>query len=202
MGNPFSSGFSSGFGGPDTSNNVANEAILLMGGNQPPVTGFAPSFDNSPNGQALQQLYAPCVATVARQFEWDFARGFVALTLTGNAPPFPWAYEYLYPGTIALWQIMPAAFVDPNNPLPQNWSVGNALVGTTQSRVLWCNLATATGVYNVNPSEATWDPLFREAVVRLLASELATATAGKPETSAGLLQSGAAFETLGEGRPG
>lgn len=184
-----------------TSQDIANQAIILIGNNQPLVTGNAPNFDNSAAGQALQELYAPCVATVARQFGWDFARKTVALSLTGNAAPFPWTYEYSYPGTIELWQVLPPTLADPNNPGPINWDVGNAIVSGVQTRVVWSNLQNALGTYNNNPTENAWDSLFREAVVRLLASELAMAIGGKPETAQNYLQSGGAFETIGEGRP-
>ena len=185
-----------------TSNDVANQAIELMGGNQPPVTGYAPTFDNSTTGVALQKLYAPCVATVARQFGWDFARAQAALSLSGNAAPTGWAYEYLYPGQgVEVWQLVPPALADPNAPLPINWAVGNAQVGGDQVKVIWSNLAGALAAYNNNPTEATWDPGFREAVVRLLASELASALAGKPDLAENYLQSGAAFESIGAGRP-
>jgi hypothetical protein len=184
-----------------TSNDVANQAINLIGDNQPAVTGQYPAFDNSTAGLALQKLYGPCVRTVARQFGWDFARQTVVLTLSGNVAPLDWAFEYLYPGIVELWQIQPGTITDANNPLPQNWSVGNVLVGGLPTKVVWSNLANAVGTYNNNPSEAVWDPLFRESVVRLLASELAVAVGGRPDLGQGLLESGGAFESIGEGRP-
>lgn len=186
-----------------TSNDVANEAIVLIGDDQPFVNGVAPTFDNSAAGKALQKLYAPCVATVQRQFGWDASRNAVALTASGNTPAMPgWAYEFLYPSNgIEVWQLMPATLTDPNNPLPVNWDVGNNLVSGTQTKVIWTNLQNAQAIYNNNPSENTWDALFRESVVRLLASELAIALAGKPDTSQLLLDSGAAFGNLGEQRP-
>ena len=46
-----------------TSNTIANQAIFLIGGNTPPVTGFAPTFDNSTAGVALHELYAAAVVT-------------------------------------------------------------------------------------------------------------------------------------------
>jgi len=186
-----------------TSNDIANQAINYIGDNQPFVTGQAPTFDNSTAGKVLQKIYAPCVATVQRQWGWDASRNTAALTLSGNTPPLPgYLYEYLYPPNgIEVWQLVPTALSDPNNPLPVNWSVGNNVVNGNQTKVIWTNLQNALATYNNNPSEGTWDPLFREAVVRLLASELAIAIAGKPDTSQLYLESGSAFEQAAEARP-
>lgn len=184
-----------------TSNDIANEAIQLMGGNQSAVTGLAPNFDNSTTGKALQKLYAPTVAAVARQSEWGFARQIVTLVLTGNAAPFPWAYEYAYPtNCVQVWQLSPAALSDTNNPLPVNSAVGNATVSGAQAKVIWTNLASAYAVINANPLESTWDALFRQAVIRLLASALSLAIGGKPDLAQSMLESGGAFETLAESR--
>jgi len=186
---------------PVTSTDIANQAILYMGGNQPPVTGLAPTFDNSTAGKALQVLYAPCVATVQRQFGWDASRRLVTLALSGNPGNVLWPYEYLYPANgIQIWQLVPSVITDPNNPLPTTYSVGNTLVGGVQTKVIWSSLQNAMANYNNNPTEAVWDAAFREAVVRLLASELAMAIAGKPDASQGYLQSGGAFEKIAEER--
>jgi hypothetical protein len=186
----------------DTSNSVANAALLYIGYDGGAVTGFAPNFDSSTPGKALAGLYEPCVETVARQFGWDFGRAVVALTLTGNVAPVPWAYEYLYPSNgVELWQLQPPTVVDPNNPLPVNWSVGNNEVSSVQTKVVWTNLVNAVATYHNNPTEATWDPGFREAVVRLLASELAGALAGKPDMLQTMLESGSAMEQQAEARP-
>lgn len=187
---------------PVTATDIVNQALMLMGGNQPPVTGNAPNFDTSDSGKAAAALYAPCVQTVSRQFGWDYSRRSVALTTSANAAPFPWSEEYIYPANgVEVWQLMPASLADPNNPLPVRWSVGNTVVGGIQTKVIWSNLAAALAFYNNNPTETTWDSLFREAVVRLLASEFAMALAGRPETSQNFLESGAAMESLGETRP-
>jgi hypothetical protein len=186
---------------PYTSTIIANNAIQLIGDNQAPVTGSAPNFDSSDAGKALQQIYAPTVATVMRQFGWDFARNTQPLVATGNAAPFPWEYEWLYPANaLEVLQVAPTALVDPNNPLPVNWSVGNDVVGGTQVKVIFTNLSPALVVYNNGPQESTWDSLFAEAVVRLLASKLAMAISGKPDTAAAELQSGGAFEQIAEQR--
>lgn len=187
----------------DSSNAVVNSAIQLIGDNQPPVTGNAPTFDASPAGVAAASLYTPCVRTVARQFGWDFARNTVALTLSGNPAPVNYGFEYLYPSNgVELWEIQPpiTGATDLNNPLPVNYNVCNTLVAAVQTKVIQCNIAGAIATYNNAPTESTWDPLFREAVVRLLASELAMALEARPDTAAAMLESGARFEQVGETR--
>ena len=188
---------------------VANNAIQLIGDNSPLVSAGAPNFDQSPAGVALQQLYAPTVATVMRQFGWDLARNTQPLVATGNAAPFPWAHEYTYPANcLELLQVAPPSVTDPNDPLPVNWSVGNDVVGGAQVKVLagarrkrspsWHQRQMR--FFNNGPAENTWDPLFTEAVVRLLASKLAMAIGGRSDTAQTLLQSGSAMEQIGETR--
>lgn len=187
---------------PD-SNDIANQAIQLIGDNQPAVTGFAPNFDDSAAGKALKWLYDATVATVARSFGWDFARKSAALVLSGNVAPFPWDFEYLYPTRAPqIWQLMPpdGPSYDENNPLPQNWLVGNAQVSSVQTKVIWSNLASAVCIYNNNPSEATWDPLFRESVVRLLANVLSTALEGRPDLAQVSLENYTGFQNRAEAR--
>lgn len=184
-----------------TSTDIVNAAISQMGDNQPPVTGVAPNFDNSTAGKAAKSLYTRCVQTVARQFGWDFSRNTAALVPTGNPAPFPWADEYLYPTNgIQVRQIMPPSLVDPNDPLPLNWSVANVLVNGVPKKVVQCNQANALAVFTNQPPEDLWDPGFVEAVVRLLASEFAVALAGKPDTAQFLLESGAKFTSIAETR--
>lgn len=186
-----------------TSNDIANQALQLMGGNQPSLTGQYPNFGppTEAAAKACNRLYGACVQTVGRQFEWDFARRTIALTVTGNVAPYPWALEYNYPTNgIEVWSLFPSAEADPNNPLPVNFVVANAIVGGSQARVIHANLANALAAYNNNPTETAWDASFREAVVRLLASELAMAIAGKPDVAQGALESYAGFEKIGEGR--
>lgn len=182
-----------------TSTQVANEAIQLMGDNTPLVTGVAPNFDTSPAGIALAQIYAPTVAAVMRMFQWDQSRKEASLTLTGNAAPFPWAYEYYFPSDgVQIWQVAPSTLADPFDPLPVNWSVGNDVVSGTQVKCVFANITGAKVIYNNNPAESTWDPSFTEAVVRMLAAKLAMAIGGRTDTAESLTESGAQFEQLAE----
>jgi hypothetical protein len=180
-----------------TSAEIVNQALQIIGDNSPNVTGNAPNFDSSPAGKAAAALYAPCVATVMRSFEFDFTRHTVALVATGNAAPYPWALEYTYPAdAIQVWQLSPQTETDPNDPLPVDYVVANAIVAGTQSRVIHTNLASAQAIYDNYPNENLWESTFREAVVRLLASELALALAGKPDLSQSMLESAGSFETV------
>lgn len=183
----------------DTATSVVNQAIQLIGNNQPLVTGVAPNFDSSPSGKIAAQIYNPCVATVQREFGWDASRNIISLVLSGNPAPRLFAFEYKYPPNgIQVWQLVPADDTDPNDPLPVNFITANAVVGGVQARVIQTDLANAIAVYNNNPSEGVWDASFREAVVRLLASEFAMAIAGKPDLSRATLESGSAFESIAE----
>lgn len=185
----------------DTPTSIVNEALQLVGDNQPPVTGTAPDFDDSTAGKAAALLYGPTVEAVGRQFGFDFARKTVQLEVTGTAAPYPWAYEYKYPPNgVQVWQLLPRAEDDVNNPKPWNFVVANGTVDGAQVRVIHSNLDDAFAVYNNNPLPSAWDSLFHQAVVRLLASGLNLAIAGKPDTAKLMIQSGAAFEAAAEQR--
>lgn len=186
-----------------TPTDIVNQAIQYIGNNQKPVTGSYPGFDNSPAGVAASNLYGPCVQTVMKQYGWDFGRTVAALTTSGNTAPLPWTYEYIYPADgLTVLQLMPPSLADKNNPAPIEWTIGNVLVSAAPTKVIWSNQVTASAVYSNFPPPGVWDVGFREAVVRLLASEMAMAVAGKPDVSEKNLESAGAFEGAAEGRPG
>ena len=180
---------------------IVNAALQQIGDNAPVVTGNAPNFDSSPAGIAAAQLYTNCVRTVARQFGWDFSRNIAALVLSGNPAPVGYSFEYLYPTSgIQVRQLLPAAIADLNDPLPINWTVGNALVAGVPKKVIWTRLANAEASFTNQPPPDLWDAGFVEAVVRTLGSEFASALAGRPDTMRDLLTTGQQFEKLAEVR--
>lgn len=69
-----------------------------------------------------------------------------------------------------------------------------------QIRVIWTNVDNALGVITNQPPEYSWDAMFTEEVVRLLASGLSLATAGKPDTAEAFLEQAAAFGQAGAER--
>jgi hypothetical protein len=186
---------------------VVNAAIMLVGGfnDNQPVTGTPPTFDGSAYGLAAGAIYNEVVQAVGRSFGYDFSRNFATLAASGNPPPPGWLYEYLYPSSgIQVRQILPAggAPVDPNNPLPVNSSIGFSLVGPTQTKVIWTNVAGALAIISGAPAESVWDSLFQEAVVRGLASKLAMANVGKPDLMKVLDQMAIGVESLSQNRDG
>ena len=186
-----------------TATDIVNQAIQYIGNNQKPVTGTYPNFDTSVAGVAASYLYGPCVQTVMKQYGWDFGRTIAALTVSGNTAPLPWTYEYLYPADgLTVLQLMPPSLTDKNNPAPIEWTVANVGVTGTPTKIIWSNQITASAVYSNFPPPSVWDVGFREAVARLLASELAMAIAGKPDVSEKTLESAGAFEGAAEMRPG
>ena len=183
-----------------TSTDIANEALVMAGWNKAAVTGVAPTFDNSTVGLILQRIYQPCVNAVLRVQPWDCARAVVSLTASGNTPPFGWSYEFLYPSNaVEVWQVGPPTGYSPNNPLPQLWDVGNSLISSVMTKVIWTNVSPVQAVFNNTPTEAIWDSLLRQAVVRSLAGELALALA-KPEMTAFLDNSAKESIVIGSGK--
>jgi hypothetical protein len=189
---------------PLTSTDIANQALQLIGDNETSVTGLYPNFNSSSKfaaGIALNLLYGTAVQAVLRQHSWDFARAEAPLVLSGNTAPSEWLYEYLYPNNaVQVWQLKPTTLIDPNNPIPIRWVRANTVVSGNQVSVIWTNLTNAIAIFNDNPLESTWPADFQQAVIRLLASELATALAGRPDTAQMMMESGASFESLAEAR--
>lgn len=180
---------------------IVNRAVQLIGDNQPPVTGTAPNFDTSSAGQAAKYLYPDVVQTVAKRYGWDFSRNTAALAITGTPPP-NWTYQYAYPTNgLEVRQVMPAV-PDSNDPKPVSWTVANATIAGVPTKVVWANEANAVAVFTNQPPEALWDAGFVEAVVRLLASGLAMAVAGRPLTSQGQMDAFESFEREGVTRDG
>ena len=194
-----------------TSNDIVNEAIQIIGNNQPYVTGTFPNFDTSPSGKAAAKTYQSVCSSVMRQTEWDFLRSTAILNArTSGTIPAPWRCEYDYPvdqfgnPVPQIWQILPynVPTDDINmNPISYNWVVGYSS-DSPPAKVIWTNLRNAQVVYTRNPVgfETYWDALFRQAVVRMLASELAMAVSARPDTSRDAYETGGQFIQAGANR--
>ena len=185
-----------------TSNDIVNQALQMCGDNIPPVSGER-TFDDSTAGKALQKLYTPYVHRPSP----SNSAGTLRATTSARAERESSASRLDLRISLSFDGGRGAASATRDHRRSKR-SVAHQLVGRQFTRFHrsdqghLVNQQNALAVVNNAPTEATWDPLFREAVARLLASELADALAGKPDTAERFLQSAAAFESLGEGRPG
>lgn len=169
-----------------TSTSICNRAIAQAVG-QYTLTGFPPDFDNSTAANACNLLYAPCWQMLLRDQDTEFSRLTAALT-AGGTPSNQWSNAYLYPlDCLKIRTVQPATWIS-YDPQPVRWSEQNQIIATVATRVILCNVQNAKLVYTTsNITEAVWDFSFQEAVVRLLASELSLAIAGRPDLSRVLL---------------
>jgi len=169
-----------------SSTDIVNRAAAQIAG-QAQVSGTYPNFTGGGSVSLYANiLYAGVVNMVARQQDWECFRTTAVLQLSSQGALYPWNYEYLYPADCQkIRQITPATW-DKNDPQPVQWSVEEHTYAGAATKVIETNIAYAMIVYTTsypNVTEAQWDPLFAEAVVRTLASELSMAIAGRPDFS-------------------
>lgn len=148
--------------------------------------------DGSVLANQVSVVYAPTVQLMLRELDPDFARYTFALVLAGVVPPVPpWAFEYLYPNDcVRLRQVRPAVGTyDPNDPPVVRANVALDIVATVNTKVILTNIANAQAVYTTSlVTEAQWDSVFTDAVVRRLANPLAMAIAGRPDFAREILE--------------
>jgi len=88
-----------------------------------------------------------------------------------------------------------------NDPQPVRWTVEELAIAGAPTRVIACNVAGAVLTYTTyNVTEAEFDAVFQETLVRLLASELAMSLGGRPDFSAKMLEQAGALVQQGPGR--
>lgn len=179
-----------------TSAIVVNSALEQIGA-QSFITSLT---DGSPSAIAASVIYVPTVNLMLREIEPDFARLTALLTTLAGMPPFPWSYQFTYPGDcLRLRQVSPTSLVDPNDPYPVRANV--AVVGTPPAltKAILTNLVAAQAVYTSSSvTEEQWDSAFQDAVVRRLSNPLAMALSGRPDFAREILETAAAMAMTAE----
>ena len=181
---------------------LVNRALAEIARGNPLASGsVSTNFDGSANGIAAATLYVGAVETLLRQEDWEFSRKVAALTLSGNAAPLGWAYEFLYPtDCMKIRQVVPATW-PLNDPQSTRWDVGTSVVSAVQTTVIWTNAANAVLTYSSSAVvEAGWDSMFAETFVRFLGSMLAMPVAGRPDFSKELLGTAGRLGAAGENK--
>ena len=179
---------------------IVNQSLTQIAG-QFTVTGTLPNFDGSAAGIAAGILYAPTVALLLRQEDYEFSRNDVTLMAANVTPPYPWSYVYLYPtDCLRIRQVKPATW-NANDPQAVRWTEMEVMISGTQTRVIACNVSGAVLTYTTNNvTENEWDGIFQETFVRTLASELAISLAGRPDFSEKMLGIAGSLVQVGAGR--
>lgn len=172
-----------------TSVDVVNAALEQIAA-QTKITSLG---DGSPAANAANVIYAPTVQLMLRELDPDFARTTATGANAGGTIPPPWTQEYTYPtDCLRLRQVRPPAagsgsLADPNDPRPILYNV--AVDTGLASKVILSNQTNALLVYTTSSvTEAQWDTMFYDAVVRRLANPLAMALSGRPDFAEKLLQ--------------
>lgn len=163
---------------------------------QATVTGVPPVFDNSAAGLAAGILYPGAITLLLRQQDYEFARRDVNLTLQADHG-YPWAYAYTYPADcLKVRQVAPATW-DQNDPQAVRWEVMELDGG----KIIACNVPTAVLTYTTSGvTEAQFDSVFEETLVRYLASELVMSLGGRPDFSEKMLEHSGMLVGLGAGK--
>jgi hypothetical protein len=179
---------------------ICNQALEQISA-QATITGTNPSFDGTAAGNAAGILYTPAVNLLLRQQDYEFSRADGALVPSGAAVPFPWGFAYTYAADcMRVRQVYPSTWVA-NDPQPMRWTVQTIAIGGVQKDCILTSAAANSLCYSTNlVSEAQFDAVFQETLVRFLASEFAMALAGRPDFSAKILEQAGAMVGQGAGR--
>jgi hypothetical protein len=148
---------------------VINLSLVRMGYK----TRIGSIWEGSMAAKKALDIYAQTRDAVLREGDWQFAEQITAATLTGNAAPFPWSFEYVYPtNCIKVRNLFSSTYAaDTNNPTPTLWTVAD---NAAAQKVIWSKAAGATLVYTAQVTNpANWEPGFVEALVAALARRLA-----------------------------
>jgi hypothetical protein len=132
-------------------------------------------YDGSLPAKKALDIYGQTRDELLRQGEWDFAKVISQATLSGNAAPPPWLYEFSYPASgLRIRDIFSAGYLTSrNNPLPVLWTVGSAI-----GKVIWANVSPAIVVYtNQVTNPILWEADFAEALIAALGKRLSASLA-------------------------
>lgn len=147
--------------------------------------------DSTQEGRYIGLLYGPMRDFMLREGDYDWALQGAVPTLSGSGIGPIWPLSYSYPNVaLRIRSLVPTVY-DPLDPMPMEWNV--ATVGAV--RYILTKEAAQTVIFTYAPPEDSWDPLFREAFVRFLASGLVFALENRLEASDKLI--GAAMDFAG-----
>lgn len=171
-----------------TSNiDITNRALATIG-TRSQITSMV---DGSQEALYANIIYNDLRDFMLREGDYDFA--LVDIAPTPQAiPAVPWTFRYSYPtDCIRIRQLITSNFVA-LDPLPVEWNI----LSIANVRFIVTTQAIANILYTYPAPEDSWDAIFTESFVRLLASGLAFALENRIEASREKLQEALAFANI------
>lgn len=158
-----------------TAETICNQALAAISAKSR-ITSISPPDVGSIEAEQCSRFYSECIETLLEMHEWSFATKRVALTEAGDTDTTSWLFRYEIPGDMCR-----AIAVLPEGVTHDQMSAG------VRSTVEFVRELDSDGVLRIytNEENATlrytafvtnpnaWSPLFRQALVALLASKIA-----------------------------
>jgi len=159
-----------------TAETICNQALAAVSAKSR-ITSISPPDSGSVEAEQCSRYYNECIETLLEMHEWAFATKRVELTEAGDTDTTSWLFRYVVPADLCR-----AIAV-----LPEGVTHDRISSGGVRAPVEFVRELDADGVLRIytNEENATlrytafvtnpnaWSPLFRQALVALLASKIA-----------------------------
>jgi hypothetical protein len=154
---------------------ICNRALIFLGVSK---TIQDLENENSKEARVMRQIYDDCRKDVLEAHDWGFARGRKILATSAQEAPSNWAYRYAIPANCIAIRSLVNPVGDDAPPVPFDTELLDD--GETSSIVTDLDEAEAYFTRDItDPNRFT--SLFRTALARLIASNVAFAITGKNE---------------------
>lgn len=161
-----------------TQQQILDAALARLGAATVAASATWPAGTNSPEMTAAIASYPLTRDRLLRSHPWNFAKTRVEITADATAPAFRWAYRHAIPaGCLRVLKVNGHAEDEPD----REWEV--------EGTWILCNDAKAQTTFIQQITDTTkFDPLFTQALIVLLASEIAGQITRGQDMRAGFLE--------------
>lgn len=136
---------------------------------------IADIYDGSPASRVALEVYGETRDALMAEEDWPFSFRKVALTVSGQTPPSPWANEYVYPGDcLRILYVCPGPLTGGtrnNDPKPVLFRPWNDNRPSPAIRTILCDAGLPAVLNYVGrvTDPLSWEPGFLEAFIDRLA---------------------------------
>lgn len=149
--------------------------------------------EDSVERELCDRFYTVCLEATLADWDWPFARTYVALADLGTPPDF-WAYRYAYPSDCVKFRFIMGATRAASDKVQFEVAHYPAAGGV---QCVLTDEAVAVGAYTRNVTDtALFDPLFTQAFTLQLAAKLAIPISGNGRVMSAMMAAyGVALQT-------